>query len=190
MQKTHEAIHSPPDTREIRCRYLGLQKQMKHLDLDYYGVFNPVNVYYLTNFANKVNERPIILLVPQDGSPFMLVPMFEKSHVERRTLLELSIIEYPEFPAPTGKNWHDLFKNHLHPNLNIGIESSFPIEIVNHTPGNKVICNLVDDLRIIKTDYEISRNIHACEIINRAHKELLKRSRAGLRLGELIPVEN
>jgi Xaa-Pro dipeptidase len=46
--------------------------------------------------------------------------------------------------------------------------------IAEKTPGKKVISDLIDEIRIIKTDYEIGRSVHACKVINKGHKELLK----------------
>jgi Xaa-Pro dipeptidase len=104
----------------------------------------------------------------------MLVPLLEKSHVEARALCELEFFSYYEFPAPKGENWYDQYQKLIKKDKKVGIESAMPMAIAEKTPGSKVIADIIDDIRIVKTDYEVGRSVHACKVINKGHKELLK----------------
>jgi len=147
---------------------------MRKEGLDYYISFDPVNIYYLTNFANKVHERPFILIIAKEGFPKMLVPLLEKGHAETRSRCELEFISYYEFPAPEGQNWYDHYRNLIEDDAKVGIESAMPAGIAEKTPGKKIITDIIDEVRIIKTEYEIGRTVHACRVVNKGHKKLLK----------------
>ena len=69
-----KAITNPPSREELSNRLKNVRELMKEQDLDYYISFNPVNIYYLTNFAFYVHERPFILIIEKEGLPKMLIP--------------------------------------------------------------------------------------------------------------------
>jgi Xaa-Pro dipeptidase len=172
-----KAITTPPSREELSHRLNNVRDLMVKEDLDYYVSFNPVNIYYLTNFAFYVHERPFIFIIPRKGLPKMLIPELEKGHFESRVISELEFIIYYEFPARSGDNWFDHYKKHIPSNSRVGIESELPIGIANKTPGELIISDIIDETRIIKTDYEIGRIYHACRVVNRGHKVLLKKCR-------------
>ncbi|MFW9968844.1 MAG: M24 family metallopeptidase [Candidatus Odinarchaeota archaeon] len=172
-----KAIKSPPSSEELSNRLENVKKLMKEQDLDYYVSFNPVNIYYLTNFAFYVHERPFLLIIEKEGIPKMLIPKLEKGHFESRARCQIEFVIYYEFPAKNGENWYDYYQKHITSDARVGIESDLPIGIVHKTPGETIITDIIDDIRIAKTDYEIGRIYHACKIINKGHKVLLKRCR-------------
>ena len=172
-----KAITTPPSQEELLIRLQKVKNLMKSEDLDYYISFNPVNIYYLTNFAFYVHERPFILIIEKQGNPKMLIPQLEKGHFESRARTELDFIIYYEFPARNGKNWFDHYQKHIPSDARVGIESELPIGIANKTPGKLIVSDIIDEVRIIKTDYEIGRIYHACRVVNKGHKILLKKCR-------------
>ena len=180
MASKPKAITSAPTKEELNARLDTIRKEMRKNELDYYISFDPVNIYYLTNFANNVHERPFILIIKDKDTPTMLVPLLEKSHVESRALCDLQYEPYYEFPAPTGQNWYDIYPKLIEKDKKVGIESSLPVGISQKTPGNKIIADIIDEARIIKTDYEVGRSVHACRVINKGHKELLKMCQPGV----------
>lgn len=169
-----KSIKTPPSREELNKRLEKVRNLMQRENLDYYISFDPVNIYYLTNFANNVHERPFILVIEKEGTPKMVVPLLEKSHVETRALCDLQFFSYYEFPAPSGENWFDRYQKLIKNDKRVGIESAMPMGIAEKTPGIKIITDIINDIRIIKTDYEVGRSIHACKVINKGHKELLK----------------
>ncbi|NVM36772.1 MAG: aminopeptidase P family protein [Candidatus Lokiarchaeota archaeon] len=172
-----KAITNPPTWEELSIRLKKVRTLMKEQDLDYYISFNPVNIYYLTNFAFYVHERPFILIIEKKGLPKMLIPRLEKGHFESRARCELEFVIYYEFPARSGENWYDHYQKQIRYDAKVGIESELPIGIVNKTPGEPIVSDIIDEIRIVKTDYEVGRIYHACRVVNKGHKVLLKKCR-------------
>ncbi len=179
MKNKLKAIKSPPSKEELSNRLEKVRNLMKKQDLDYYVSFDPVNIYYLTNFANYVHERPFILVIPKEGIPKFLAPFLEVSHVETRAKCELEITPYFEYPAPKGENWFDKYRTLIEKDSKVGVESAMTLRIYDKTPGTKIKTDIIDEVRLIKTDYEIGRTVHACEILNLGHEKLLEISRPG-----------
>lgn len=174
MERKIKEIKSPPTKEELANRLSKVRALMAGHNLDYYVSFDPVNIYYLTNFANNVHERPFILVIPKIDTPKMIVPLLEKSHVESRSRIDLEFLDYFEFPARKGKNWYDIYEKLFKSDDKIGTESSIPLFIAERTRGSLKTMDLIDEVRIIKTKYEIGRIAHACKIVSRGHKQLLK----------------
>jgi len=179
------AISSHPPEREIISRRNALQSKMRDLGLDFYLCHDPDNIFYLTNFANFVHERPFILVVPAKGSPVFLMPKLEEPHVRTRSVGDLECIHYFEFPAPQGKQWSDRLKEILTPGHRVGIETLCPLAVAKAIPSTTVELDLVDDLRMIKSDYEIGRIAYTSQLVSRAHAMLLDGARPGRMAVEL-----
>lgn len=177
MSTKIKAITNPPSREELSNRLEKVKFLMEEQNLDYYISFNPVNIYYLTNFAFYVHERPFILIIEKQGLPKILIPRLEKGHFESRAQCEIEFIIYYEFPARTGENWYDYYQKQIMKDARVGIESELPISIANKTPGVIIVTDIIDEIRIIKTDYEIGRIYHACRVVNKGHKVLLKKCR-------------
>ena len=173
-------IMSPPDREELALRLEKVRNLMQEQDLDYYVAFDPVNIYYLTNFANNVHERPFILVIGKKDSPTMLAPLLETSHVKSRSRCDLEYSTYYEFPAPQGENWYDIYPTLIEDGTRVGIESAMPVGIAEQTPGKTIVTDIIDEVRIIKSDYEIGRNVHACQIVNMGHEKVLDTCRPGV----------
>ena len=180
MTDKPKSITASPTKEELSYRLGNLRDLMKAENLDYYISFDPINIYYLTNFANNVHERPFILIIENERTPKIVVPLLEKSHVESRAIADLEYSSYYEFPSPPGKNWYDVYPKLIKKDKKVGVESAMPMRIYEKTPGVKIVTDLIDELRIVKTDYEIGRSVHACKVINKGHKEVLKMCRPGV----------
>ena len=180
MAELPKPITSPPDKAELAGRLEKVRALMAERNLDYYISFDPVNVYYLTNFANSVHERPFILVIAQEGTPKMVCPLLETIHVQTRAKCDLEYVTYYEFPAPDGENWFDLYEPLISSGAQVGIEAALPYGIAQRTPGELILDDIIDEVRLVKTEYEIGRNVHACDIINEGHKKLLEIARPGV----------
>ena len=179
MSEIPNAITAPPDKEELAGRLANVRLLMEEKGLDYYLSFDPVNIYYLTNFANNVHERPFILILPRKGTPTMLCPLLESNHVKTRARCELEYVTYYEVPSPRGQNWFDVYKTLIDKKARVGIESALPVGIADETPGKHVVADIIDDVRLVKTAYEIGRTVHACSIVNEGHRKLLEITRPG-----------
>lgn len=180
MTEKPKPIAGPPSAEELSGRLEKVRALMNEKGFDYYISFDPVNIYYLTNFANYVHERPFILVIPKEGMAKMVCPLLETTHVKTRARLPLEYVTYYEFPAPAGENWFDLYQPLIPKNARVGVESAMPYGIAQKTPGEHMIDDIIEDVRLVKTEYEIGRNVHACNIINEGHKKLLEIAKPGV----------
>jgi len=162
-----------PDSLEISRRLCAVQEEMARQGLDFYLSHDPANVYYLTNFKNYVHERPFILLVPASGTPTLLCPKLEESHVRSRAVGDLQILTYFEFPAPKGQMWFDRLNDVLMPSHRVGVESLCPLAVFKAIPGAALETDIVDTVREIKSAYEINRLAYAGQWLSRGHARLL-----------------
>jgi Xaa-Pro dipeptidase len=163
---------------------------MSRQGLDFYLCVSPDNIFYLTNFANFVHERPFILLVPSTGKPVFLMPKLEEPHVRTRSVGELDYLHYFEFPAPQGRQWSDRLKTVLRPEHKVGVETQCPLSIADEVPGATTAIDIVDEIRMIKSEYEIGRIAYTCNLLCDGHNQLLAGARPGRLIVELYSETN
>ena len=172
-------IYTHPHDEEIQSRLDKIQVRMSEEGLDYYLCHDPDNVFYLTNFYNFVHERPFILLIPKNGKITFLMPKLEEPHVRIRSVGELEYLHYFEFPAPKGEEWSDRMQDVLKPQHKIGVESLCPNFVLQAIPGETITVDIVDDMRMIKSEYEIGRLMYSCQLVSEGMKILLNNARPG-----------
>lgn len=192
MSGVIEPITAPPGADELGSRLARVREAMEAQLLEYYVCFDPVNIYYLTHFANQVHERPFLLVIPRRDLPRMLAPFVEATHVRSRVRCELELVTYHEFPAPPGKGWDDCYRSLLAENARVGVEPAMPLRIAQATRGTLIVTDIIDEVRLVKTDYEIGRSVHACQVANLGHARLLDICRPGMAeselSGEVVPM--
>ncbi|NIB42658.1 aminopeptidase P family protein [Pseudomaricurvus alkylphenolicus] len=180
--------HVPPSVEspskgELDARLKNLQIHMAAAGLDVYVCQSPDNIYYLTNFANFVHERPFILIIPQTGQPYFLVPELEEPHVACRSVLDLERVTYEEFPARQPKSWDCRLWDLVEQGARVGVEETSPAYLVRalgeQIQSTVVYLPLVDQLREIKSPYEISRIEYTSVLLSKGHQLLLEGARVG-----------
>ncbi|MEM8924221.1 MAG: Xaa-Pro peptidase family protein [Actinomycetota bacterium] len=174
----HGPITTPPDEAEIGRRLDRVRASMQAEGIDLMVVHDPDNVFYLTNFANYIHERPFVLVVAIDGPLRFVVPELERRHVEVRSVGALELIAYVEFPAPVGDTWADRLQDALiagSPSGDriIGVEPNCPLFVVDSLPAEPRRSDLLADARMVKTDYEIGRITYSSEVLSEAHNGLM-----------------
>jgi len=174
-----------PDAAELAGRMERVRAKMAEQNLDCYVAYDPVNVFYMTNFFNYVHERPFILVIEMEGLPKFLVPKLEIPHVQSRVKCELELVEYFEYPAPAGKNWYDYFAGLFKSDARVGVEPAMTLQIYDKTPGNKVKADIIDEVRFIKTPFEVGRYVHACQVLGVGFNKLMEICKPGTMLFEL-----
>ena len=172
-------ITTPPDPQEMARRLEAVRSRMAEVDLAAYVVVDVHNVYYLTNFANYVHERPFILVVFRDGPMRFVVPTLERAHVEARAIAPVDLLDYPEFPAPAGDEWSDRLADVLADTVAVGVESTCPLFVAAVLTGEPTPVDVVDEVRMLKSDYEIGRLAHAGTVVSDAHRETMDRVAPG-----------
>jgi Xaa-Pro dipeptidase len=174
-----EPIVAPPDASEMSLRLERVRARMAEEQLDAYVVHCPDNVFYLTNFYNYVHERPFVLVVLPGGALRFVVPHLEEEHVRIRAVAELELVRYFEFPAPDGEAWSDRMRDALGGAERIGVESVCPLQVADEVPGTRIRTDIVDDVRMVKTEYEIGRLAHAAQVVSGGHEELVSMCKPG-----------
>jgi Xaa-Pro dipeptidase len=175
----------PPSEAEIASRVRNVQAQMARQGLDLYLCADADNIAYLTNFYNFVHERPFVLLIPLRGDPVFLAPKLEQPHVRARAIGRLALLEYFEFPAPQGQAWSDRLRDVVAAEYRVGVEARCPYSVVNALPSVPRVVDIVDDLRMVKSDYEISRIAYTSGLLSEGHRLLLEEARPGQPILEL-----
>lgn len=165
-------ITAASDAAELAGRLARVREKMAEENLDYYVAYDPVNVFYMTNFHNDVHERPFILVIGKAGAPQFLVPKLEIPHVRSRAKCELDLVQYFEYPALAGENWYDYYQKLFSSNARIGVEPAMTLEIYEKTPGDKITTDIIDEVRFIKSPFEIGRYIHACDVLKTGFKKM------------------
>lgn len=172
-------ICTPPQTSEIEARISRVRDSMATAGLEAIILHNPENIFYLTNFANMVHERPFILVISLAGPPVFIVPRLEVPHVLARSVGTIQITEYREFPAKHGETWHDSMRKVTENFNRFGIENDAPYYVVSAVDGKTQVCEIVEESRAIKSDYEISRHQYASDLMTLGLMEVLKLSVPG-----------
>jgi Xaa-Pro dipeptidase len=185
MANTVEPITTPPSRDELDLRMNKVRALMAGEGLDVYVAAHPDNVYYLTNFAYVPFERPFFLVVPAEGKPALIVPLLEVSHAEQRILVDVDYHTYYEYPAPPGKTFVDALNRVVGGDRKVGIESSLSLALKEVMPGKTVIADLVDEARLVKTDYEIGRIAYASAVVDAGMKKALDLSKPGARVATM-----
>jgi Xaa-Pro aminopeptidase len=174
-----------PDAFEMSARLDRVQSQLEQQGLAAYVCFAPANILWLTNFANFIHERPFILVVRQKGRPIFLVPLLELDHVKHRVVGDVEFVTYTEFPAPNGSRWQDRFAEILPDIGKVGIEEMLPHAIVRACGARVTPSDIVDQLREIKSDYELGRIAYGCRLMSDAHIEMLSKAHPGMSQNEI-----
>lgn len=172
-------IFTPPPPAEMLARLARVREAMARHGLDHFVAFAPDNVFYLTNFANFVHERPFVLVVSHGVPPRFVVPKLEVPHVRTRAVGELEVVTYAEYPAPAGEGWDDRLRHLLGVGGRIGVEPGCPLQIFHAIPGERVSSGILEDVRMVKSEYEIGRIAYGCALLSDAHRHFLTGARPG-----------
>ncbi len=184
-QKLPAPLFTPPPAEEMALRITRLRAAMDEAGLDYLVAFDPDNIFYLTNFANYVHERPFIVVLGKDGPLKFLAPKLEVPHVRSRMVGQIEITEYFEFPAPQGENWFDRFAELFGADARVGVEPDCPLHIFQAVPGQPTGSPIIEDVRMVKSDYEIARIIYASNLATQTQNHVLENAKAGQTLVEV-----
>ncbi len=179
MTQIIEPISTPPTPEELENRLKNVRLKMEQEELDYYISAHTDNVYYLTNFAYFPLERPFFLIIPKEGKLGLIVPLLEISHAEQRILMEVDYFTYYEYPAPEGSTFADVLKKVVAGDKRVGFETSLPFAMKETIPGKLKAVDIIDDVRLIKSDYEIGRIAYASNVVDIGHKKLLELAKPG-----------
>ena len=185
-----EPITASPTREELDLRMDKIRSMMAGQGLDFYVAAHTDNVYYLTNFAYIPFERPFFLIVPADGKPGLVVPLLEVSHAEQRILIEVDYHTYYEYPAPAGRTYVDTLNKVIAGDKKVGVESSLSIAHQGIIPGKLTVTDIIDEARLVKTDYEVGRIVYASKVTELGMKKVLEMARPGVQVAAIYSAGN
>ena len=190
MTANIDPITASPIKEELDLRMNKVRSMMAEQGLDLYVAAHTDNVYYLTNFAYIPFERPFFLVVPADGKPILVVPLLEVSHAEQRILIDVDYQTYYEYPAPAGRTYIDTLNKVIGSDKKVGIESSLSIAHQNIMPGKLVVNDIIDNARLVKTDYEVGRIAYASKVTELGMAKVLEMAQPGAQVATIYSAGN
>jgi Xaa-Pro dipeptidase len=96
-----------------------VRQRLAERGFDAIVLFYSPRIEYLSGFTHVSTERPMALVVPQDGDLGVLVPDLEREHVTKSPIIE-HVKTYPEYPAgDSGKHPMEHFADLLR-SMNLG----------------------------------------------------------------------
>lgn len=179
MNSEPAPLWSPPTQEEMQLRLDKVRVLMAREELDYYVAAGTDNIYYLTNFAYTPWERPFFLIIPAHRRPYLVVPLLELNHAEERVVLDLDIRTYAEYPAPADNSFAAALKDLLPEDQRVGLESSLSLAVERVMPGRRVVVDVVDEARLVKTPYEIGRIAYTSMVLDEGWAEVVKALKVG-----------
>src|SRR6266851_9999293 len=84
---------------EHKSRIEKIRDQLKRSRCAALYLTNPTRILYTTGFSHISTERPLALVIPQDGSIFMMGPLLEENHVKQESSLIEEFFSYPDYPG-------------------------------------------------------------------------------------------
>ncbi len=86
---------------EHKSRIEKIQHRLKKSGCAALYLTNPTRILYTTGFSHISTERPLALVIPQDGTIFMMGPRLEEDHVKQDSALVEEFFSYPDYPGTT-----------------------------------------------------------------------------------------
>ena len=176
------------ETIEYCERIKRLQKKLQASHLDALVVCADHNVTYLTGIHCESGDRRILLVVPAKGDPCLIVPCMEKETYPSSGSIGIIKI-YWEKDAKPGRGWEDELHKALSSSQYIGIDPHAYMEVVAELAQYKYsLCELVEDLRVIKSPAEIALTRRVAGFWTQAMNNMLSIAKPGLPVSELMRV--
>ena len=186
-------VRAAPRTRRLAIsdeekaqRRQRVRQCLEERGLDAVVLFHPERIGYLTNFVFVSTERPMVLVVPRTGALGMLIPHLEHDHIKKAPEIE-DVEVYPEYP---GGRQHPML--HLRDLLdrkgligrklaadedgysNVNGYVGPALSGINSEGSVAVQRDIVDALRMVKSDAELDLMRESCTWGNLAHRLLQK----------------
>ncbi len=84
---------------EHKSRIKKIRDQLKRSRCAALYLTNPTRILYTTGFSHISTERSLALVIPQEGSIFMMGPHLEEDHVKQDSSLIEEFFSYPDYPG-------------------------------------------------------------------------------------------
>ncbi|WP_282042434.1 M24 family metallopeptidase [Halomonas alimentaria] len=142
---------------EYQNRYARLQASIARRGFDAALITSTDSIYYLTGFRYLPFERAFFIVVRPEGEMVIVTPRIEAENMATITLPH-RIVEYTDYPAPSGETYMDALGSVISPSEKIAVEPSMPAELMVATGEyNPEVVPLIETLRLVKSKDEIRR---------------------------------
>lgn len=143
------------EPKEYEQRLNKLQQQIQAAEIDIFLVRTDINIMYLTGVDYFSGERKVLLAVPANGEPTLIVPRMELERLQEAVTVD-QIMHYWEMDAKPGRNWEELLHKVIGNALKVGLEPHAEADIIAElTDYQWSILPLVENIRLIKSPAEI-----------------------------------
>jgi len=178
---------------EYEKRVQKIKEELVKRQLDALYLTGGTSILYLTGFSHIATERPAALIIPLEGEMTFMGPVIERNHIKAATPLIKSIYSYLDYPGETHPM--DLFARWLKEiglgTKSIGIDNPAGASgvwgytgppISDKLPEAKFVKakDIVDKMRVIKSNEEIALMKESSKWASLAHRFLQKFSKPGL----------
>ena len=174
------------EPEEYATRVDRTRREMEARGLDALVLYHPLRMAYVSGFFHVTTERPMAIVVTQDGGLGALIPQLEQEHIAKSPGVD-RVRVYPEYPTGGGKHpQHHLADlltemgvnragatigcdglNYIDAN---GYDGPLLKEVVDAGATVKRARDLIDKLRYIKSEAELLFIRESCVWGNLAHR--------------------
>src|SRR5713101_9576445 len=178
---------------EHKSRIEKIRDQLKTSSCAALYLTNPTRILYATGFSHISTERPLALVIPQEGAIFVMGPHLEEDHAKQDCGLIEEFFNYPDYPGKTHPIRH--FVNVLTRKRLAG--SKIATDSIDGAAGGwgyrgpflrdllhqtKMVDgrDLVDKLRWVKSEHEIRLLRESARWAEKAHDILMENIAPGV----------
>lgn len=172
---------------ELKNRNEKLQRLVKKNNFDAYVVTDADDIWYLTNIEYSPEQRPFILIAYPDKKPLFIVPKLEESHVDV-PYLDYDLAAYFDVTSKPGDNWYEVMQNYVATSAKVGIEDNSPLSITANVQAEWVTSDLIKQLRMIKSDYEVAKIEKVAKLTASVVQSTLEHVKAGTTVAETAQI--
>jgi len=176
------------DAIEYQQRLQRLQVLIKKAELDAFVVRSDTNVMYLTGVDYYSAERKVLMIIPAQGEPQLIVPRMEQERLGRAaSVTQENVLSYWEMDAKPGRGWRERFEESLGSAQRVGIEPFADADTVAALKDRDwQVLPLVEDIRVIKSPVEIALTRRVAGYWTSAMNAILTEASVGRSVAELM----
>lgn len=171
---------------EYQQRIKRLQTLIQQNGLDAFVVRTDTNGIYLTGVDYHSMERPVIVVVPAQGEPTLIVPRMEQEQLGVAPAIQQMEV-YWELQAKEGRGWNDTLYKALGSAKRVGIEPLVEVDMVTALQDyDWQSLPLLEDLRVIKSPAEVALTRRVAHYWTDIINAMLLEVKAGVPLSTLM----
>lgn len=171
---------------EYQQRIVRLQENINQTGLDAFVVRTDANVIYLTGVDYHSMERPVIMVVPAEGEPALIVPRMEMEQLSAAVTVQ-QVEVYWEIEAKSGRGWQEALYKILGNAKRVGIEplveSNMAVALGEY---DWTVSPLLEDLRVIKSPAEVDLTRRIAGYWTQIMNAMLAKAKVGVPLSDLL----